>query len=128
MRRGDISTNPFKAMEKLEAPKAHVRVLSDDEVSAIWRASETLDRTFGSFFRLLILTGQRSSEVAGFGWAELDRSTATWTIAASRAENAVTHDVSLCQQAVSELVALAAIVQKDDKERDKSIRLSPASR
>ena len=118
-RRGDIPANPFKAMEKPEAPKARDRVLSDDELAAIWRASETLNSTFGAFFRLLILTGQRRSEVAGIGWGELDRATATWTIAASRAKNGVAHVVALCERAVAELDALAAIVLKDEKERDK---------
>ena len=118
-RRGDIPANPFKAMEKPEAPKARDRVLSDDELASIWRASETLDRTFGAFFRLLILTGQRRSEVAGIGWGELDRATATWTISASRSKNGVAHVVALCAQAVAELDALTVIVLKDDKERDK---------
>jgi len=48
---------------------------------------------FDSFFRLLILTGQRRGEVAGMGWAELDRETATWTVPADRAKNGVAHIV-----------------------------------
>jgi hypothetical protein len=75
-KRGDIADNPLTSMAKPEAPKARDRVLSDDELASIWTGTADLSQPFGPFFRLLILTGQRRSEVAGIGWAELDRATA----------------------------------------------------
>lgn len=110
-KRGDIAENPLQAMAKPDAPKARDRVLGDDELAAIWRASETLGDPFGPFFRLLILTGQRRSEVAGINWAELDRAAATWTIPASRAKNGAAHIVPLADAVVSELDRLALASQ-----------------
>lgn len=105
--RGDVPRNPLVDMAKPQAPKARDRVLNDHELANVWIATQLLGAPFGPFFRLLILTGQRRSEVAGINWAELDRSTALWTIPAARAKNGAVHLVPLSEEAVSELDALA---------------------
>lgn len=116
-RRGDIPENPLLSMVKPEVPRARDRVLSDDELRAVWKASETLGDPFGPYFRLLILTGQRRSEVAGMKWEELDRVARTWTIPSDRAKNRTPHIVPLGQSVVKELVRLAKIVHGDDVEK-----------
>jgi integrase len=100
IRRGHIDVNPILAMEKPPAPAARERVLTDNELTQVCRASETLQPIWAAFFKLLVLTGQRRSEVAGIMWEELDRATATWTIPASRAKNAKAHLVPLAPAAV----------------------------
>jgi len=114
VKRGDIDSNPLAGMAKPEAPKARDRVLSDDELLAAWKASQKLGEPFGPFFRLLILTGQRRSEVAEMSWTELDRSSATWIIPPGRAKNGVAHIVPLSSDVVSELDRLARIGEKDE--------------
>lgn len=111
IRRGYVSANPLEAMEKPQAPAARDRVLSDTELAAIWRASTTLPLPFGAFFRLLLLTGQRRSEVAGLKWTELDRATGIWTIPAARAKNGQAHLVPLADMVLAELDALALAEQ-----------------
>lgn len=106
-KRGDIPSNPLSGMAKPESPKARDRVLIDDELAALWQATSELVAPFGQFFRLLILTGQRRSEVAAISWAELDRAIATWTIPADRAKNGVAHIVPLSPEAKAELDRLA---------------------
>lgn len=120
LRRGDIPENPLACMVKPEAPKARDRVLSDEELTSIWKGTDALDAPFGSFFRLLILTGQRRSEVAGLNWLELDRSSATWIIPADRAKNDVAHLVPLTDSTIAELdaIALAGQVKAEVKEPD----------
>jgi integrase len=100
IRRGHIDVNPILAMEKPPAPTARERVLTDNELVQVYRAAETLHPTWAAFFKLLVLTGQRRSEVAGIMWEELDRATAIWTIPASRAKNAKAHLVPLAPAAV----------------------------
>lgn len=116
-KRGDINGNPLVQMAKPEAPKARDRVLSDAELATIWKATEGLGDPFAPFFRLLILTGQRRSEVAAINWGEIDRSTATWTVPADRAKNGVAHIVPLSPQSVAELARLAkfATATRDSK-------------
>ncbi|HZV08715.1 MAG TPA: integrase family protein, partial [Novosphingobium sp.] len=106
-KRGDIAENPFLSMVKPEAPKARDRVLNDDELAAIWKATATLSEPFGPFFRLLVLTGQRHREVSDISWTELDPGGALWTIPAGRAKNGAAHLVPLSPAAIAELDALA---------------------
>lgn len=104
---GYIDRNPLQDMNKPPAPKARERVLSDEELAAVWRAAAELPKPFGPFYRLLILTGQRRDEVATLRWADLDRAAATWTIPAERAKNGRAHIVPLSPQVIAELDALA---------------------
>jgi integrase len=108
-KRGDIPANPLAQMAKPEAPKSRDRVLADDELAAVWKSTSGLNKPFGSFFRLLIATGQRRSEVAGMGWAELNRDAKEWTVPADRAKNGVAHLVPLNDLAVAELDRLACV-------------------
>ncbi|MCL4671853.1 MAG: integrase arm-type DNA-binding domain-containing protein [Sphingomonadaceae bacterium] len=117
-KRGDIPSNPLSDMAKPEAPRARDRVLTDDELAALWKGTVELSEPFGSFFRLLILTGQRRSEVAAINWAELDRATATWTIPADRAKNGVAHIVPLSPEAKAELDRLAKVGEAGDDGRE----------
>jgi integrase len=94
VKRGALSINPF-----LNLPVAsdirRERVLSDDELGAVWRAAASGAGAFSGIVRLLMLTGQRREEVAGMTWAELSSDFSTWTIPASRAKNGTTHIVPL---------------------------------
>jgi integrase len=110
-KRGHITQNPLTAMVKPEAPKARDRVLADEELARLWEATSSIAQPFGSFFRILILTGQRRSEVAGMGWIELNRAAAAWTIPAARAKNGATHIVPLCKEIIEELDALSLASQ-----------------
>jgi integrase len=58
---------------------------------------------WGVFFRLLVLTGQRRSEVSGMMWDELDRNAAVWTIPPARAKNGKAHLVPLSGAAVEQI-------------------------
>ena len=115
-RRGDIPSNPLTEMVKPEAPKSRDRVLTDAELAEVWNASEKIGAPFGPFFRLLILTGQRRSEVAKMEWGELDRAASTWTIPADRAKNGVAHIVPLGAMTIIELDSLADIAKGEQEE------------
>lgn len=120
-KRGDISSNPLTEMVKPEAPKSRDRVLTDTELAEIWTSSIQIRAPFGPFFRLLILTGQRRSEVARMSWTELDRTSLTWTIPADRAKNGVTHIVPLNHMTMAELDALATSNAPEDDTNDIAI-------
>ncbi len=104
--RGDLSHSPMTDMSAPAAPAARDRVLSDDELSAVWHASDGLGFPFGPMFRLLIATGQRREEVAGMDWAEIDVARNLWTIPAVRSKNGLAHVVPLNRLALNELLAL----------------------
>src|SRR5215472_5745397 len=92
MEAGIAETNPVIGSPKLKAPPSRARVLSDEELVAIWKA--TSDETdFDRIVRLLITTGQRRSEVGGMCWPELNTERTTWTIPAKRAKNGREHSL-----------------------------------
>jgi integrase len=93
VKRGSLSANPFLTVPVAATPKRE-RVLSDDELAEIWRATDPAT-TFGAIVRTLILTGQRREEVGGMTWGEVAADLSTWTLAGVRAKNGATHLVPL---------------------------------
>jgi integrase len=97
VKRGSLSVNPFVNLPVAPTVKRD-RVLADDELAPIWRATDGTG-AFDSIVRLLILSGQRREEAAGITWAEVSDDFSTWTIPARRAKNGATHIVPLSAQA-----------------------------
>ena len=97
--RGDIDRSPLEGFEAPAPAVSRDRVLSDEELVLIWRASLCLGYPFGTVFQLLMLTGQRREEVAALEWRELRRDNLIWTLPAARAKNGRTHIVPLSSEA-----------------------------
>lgn len=55
--------NPCRDAGRPRAPKARDRVLSEEEIGALWHVLEGEGKPFGPAIRLLMLTGQRRNEV-----------------------------------------------------------------
>ncbi|GJL87158.1 MAG: integrase [Minwuia thermotolerans] len=100
-----IRDNPCNGLSAPPPPKARDRVLNDDELRLIWQASEKLAFPYGHALRVLILTGQRRSEVSGMERAEVNTEQAEWVIPASKAKNGKAHAVDLSSQAIKQIEA-----------------------
>lgn len=88
-----------------------------DELASIWRALDSRelcksDPVTIAAMKLLILTGQRESEVCGAGWAEFDLEAGLWRLPAERTKSGRAHLVHLAPQAISILQALKPITGK----------------
>lgn len=79
------------------------RILTDDELRAIWHASGDGDQ-FGAFVRLLLLSGQRKAKVSTMRWPDLNGD--VWTI---RRENREKSNAGSLQLPALALEALAAL-------------------
>jgi integrase len=95
--RGTLDVNPFAKLPKAPTVKRD-RVLTDEEVRAMWKATEA-PSVYNAIVRMLLLTGQRREEVADMAWSELSPDSSTWTIPADRAKNHVANLVPLSAQA-----------------------------
>lgn len=105
--RQDIEVSPLAGMKAPKAVPARRRVLSDEEILALWKASEKADWPWGPFVRMLILTMQRRQEVAEMDWSEVDLDARKWTLPAARAKNDEEHVIPLSNLAVKELERLS---------------------
>jgi integrase len=101
VKRGSLSSNPFQDLPLAPIAKRE-RVLTDDELRAIWQATAG-PGPFNAIVRALILTGQRREEVAGMAWGEVAPDLSSWTIPASRAKTCAAHIVPLSAQAQATL-------------------------
>jgi integrase len=107
--RGVIEASPCAGIRAPAAELSRDRILSDDELRAVWSASGAIGHPFGPLVRLLLLTGQRREEVTGMRWTELDLERRLWTLPRERVKNDSEHTVPLSPAAVAILEALPRI-------------------
>jgi len=112
MKNGLAETNPTIGTEKPKAPPSRDRVLDDQELVAIWKATSA-ETDFNRIVRLLIATGQRRSEVGGMCWSEIDIEHGTWIIPATRAKNGHEHTLPLGSLALEIIRSVPQIVDRD---------------
>lgn len=104
--RGLIESSPCLNMKPPARKQSRERVLEDEELATLWKASEEVGYPFGAIFQLLALTAQRRGEVVGMRWSELDLASALWTIPGSRTKNGKPHAVPLSPQVLAILQEL----------------------
>jgi integrase len=75
------------------------RVLSPDEIKALWRSLG--DDRFSDVLRLLLLTGQRRTEIGKLVWSEIDLAESVITLPAERVKNSRSHELPLSTQALA---------------------------
>ena len=103
----------MRPKEIIGAKKARTRVLNDEELRALWKASEATPYPYGPLFQLLALTGQRKSEVAEAHWSEFDLGKKLWEIPAERMKSDTAHAVPLSDEAVRILESLPRFTKGD---------------
>jgi integrase len=95
-----------KAAATHGAPEARTRVLTDEELRAVWRAASETAYPYGPLVKMLLLTGQRRAEIGGARWPEVDLERALLTIGAERMKANVGHTVPLSPKAIEILETL----------------------
>ena len=66
-----IEANPAADMPKPGSETKRDRVLSDEELTAVWNAAGKIGWPYGDAIRLLILTGARREEIGQLRWSEI---------------------------------------------------------
>lgn len=105
-KQGLVDSNPFSGLLPPAREVARDRVLSSDEIGAIWRAAESFGPIHGGFVRFLLLTLQRREDVAGARWSEFSPDLTVWTIPGARAKNGRAHIVHVPEAAREVLAAV----------------------
>lgn len=125
----DSPAEKLRAQDFVGKKRRGNRVLTDEELRLLWRAVGRLrterrrtedddsayfpgDYPYGPLFRLLVLSGQRKSEVACARWREFDLPKRLWTIPAERMKSDRAHVVPLTDEMVALLAALPRSTSK----------------
>lgn len=91
-----LDTNPWIGLNATNTIQTRDRVLNSEEWNALWQA--TFSEAYGDFFRFLMMSAQRLSNVASLRWDEIGND--VWIIPrekfkATRVEKAKAHEVPL---------------------------------
>jgi integrase len=97
----DLTANPCNGVQPPGTEVRRDRVLARDEICRLWGALDEEGPPFGPLVKLLLLTGQRRSEVAGMRWSEIDREKRLWVIPGGRVKNKLAHAVPMSAQATA---------------------------
>lgn len=90
-----IKANPFADMKAPAKPKSRNRVLDDGDIKTVWQGMAELAHPFGTWAQMLLLLGQRRTEIASTDWRELRRKQREWEIPSAKTKNGEPHIVPL---------------------------------
>ena len=118
-----VDTPPTDGMRRPVRERPRERNLSHDELRIIWRRIEQgtvleggrramISEPVQIALKLLLVTGQRVSEVSQTAKAEVDLESRVWTLSGERAKNGRSHRVPLSNMAVS-LIERAWVLSGD---------------
>jgi integrase len=116
--RGVIDDSPCTRIRKLPE-KSKTRVLTDDEIVRLREALDLQNGTIDLYWaskmclKLILLTAQRSGEICGMRWEDLDLENDLWTIPASRMKNNLEHKLPLTKS-VKEIIEQARTIFGDE--------------
>jgi integrase len=121
-----IDVNPCHMVKRVVRERPGDRVLSEDEIGAVWSALDDEHQVMAALVRLRLLTAQRGGELQGAKWEEVDLVGGWWTIPSDRSKNGLSHRVPLSPQALRIFKELSAYRESTRRpNEDGDLELSP---
>ena len=108
-----VKSNPISAIPRPGAEHQRDRVLSQDEIRAIWTALDSEKPVMAATFRLRLLTAQRGGEVHAMRWKDIDGE--WWTIPSEVSKNRLSHRVPLSPQALKIIDEVRQVTDEQDR-------------
>jgi integrase len=102
-----IAASPVVGVKPPSKETVRDRVLDATELVRLWLASDAVGGNAGAYTKLLILTGQRRSEIAGLRWSEVDGD--VLALDAGRMKGRQAHVLPLSTQAAAIIAALPRV-------------------
>jgi integrase len=102
---------PVRNIKKRNENGPRSRNLSESELVDVWQACG--DDDYGRIIKLLILTGQRKSEIGNLDWREIDISKRKIELPPSRTKNGLPHIVPLSDES---LAILRGVPRRNDRD------------
>jgi integrase len=98
--RGILETSPAFQVKPPTLEQPRERDLRDDEIASLWPAFDALKEPFATYLKLLLILGQRRTEVATMRWQDIDLEKAEWTLPRELTKAKRTHVIPLPMMAV----------------------------
>ena len=111
MREGLVAANPV-ALTNKHVEQSRDRVLADQELGLIWKAC--LEDDFGRIVRILMLTGQRLTEISDLRKSEIDSGKGMIELPGARTKNGRPHQVPMSDFVTAILAAQTAKTEGRD--------------
>lgn len=111
--RNIIDTSPCLHVESPCKVVSRDRVLSDEEIKAVWVAYNQEKYPFGTLAQFLLATGQRREEVASMKWSEINLEEKLWCIPRERVKSDRAQEVPLSSLAMKLLESVPRFEGKD---------------
>lgn len=105
MARDWVDASPAEAIPNPSRDIPRDRFLNMNEVKLVYGAADLLGYPFTGFIKLMVLTGQRRTEVASMQWADIDFDAGTWLLSSGDTKSARAHLVPLSPRAIDILKA-----------------------
>ena len=102
VRHGFIDVSPAPSISHKSEPRN--RILSDDELAAVYQRAAEFGYPYGTIVQLLILTGQRRGEIAGLRWSWIEDDTIVFPQGFTK--NKREHHIPIGKQAMEVLRSL----------------------
>ena len=120
-----LDVNPCHMVKRVVRELPRDRVLTEDEIRAVWAALDVEHPVMAGLIRLRLLTAQRGGELHGARWDEVDLTSGWWTIPGGRSKNRLSHRVPLSPQSLRIFRELHGYREKTLREIDGEPELSP---
>ena len=104
-----LEQSPAETIKSPAKETIRDRVLTLDEMKAIWAACDQMGYPWGPIFQLLLLTGARLREVSQASWSEISIADSTLNLPANRTKNKRPHQIHLSHQAQSIIQVLPRV-------------------
>ena len=105
MARDWVESSPAEAIPNPSVDTPRDRYLDMKEVTVVYQSADLLGYPFAGFIKMLLLTGQRRTEMASMRWGDIDLAAGTWVLQSEDTKSARTHLVPLSPQAIDLLKA-----------------------
>jgi integrase len=99
-----IAASPMVGVKRPAPERVRDRALDDGELVRLWAACDAIGGAAGACFKVLLLTGQRRSEIAGLRWSEIKGDTIE--LPAARMKGKQAHVVPLSSQAAAVIASM----------------------
>lgn len=108
-----VEANPCDHVPKPSEEHQRDRVLTGDEIKAVWDAMGAETTITAAFFKLRLVTAQRGIEVRTMRWKNIDGD--WWTIPAEFSKNGLSHRVPLSPMATKIIADIEAETGRDSE-------------